>query len=157
QPFPTAPPPFARQRFTAADVSPNMLTSAEQQDYKQRIEHARNEGLFTPIGFSDVIHMPGNQGGSNWGGTAANPIDGTVYACGFNIPSILRLVRPEEGGRGARGGAGLNAGAAVYQRDCQACHGAGRAGSAEAPALIGIAARMAPLDIRDLVVTGRGR
>jgi quinoprotein glucose dehydrogenase len=118
QPFPTAPPAFARQRFTTADISPELLTPAELQDYTDRIAKARNEGLFTPIGFSETIHMPGNQGGSNWSGTAANPNDGTVYVVGFNIPSLLRLVKPDEprgggagvaaagrAGRGARGGA----------------------------------------------------
>ena len=53
-------------------------------------------GPFTPIGFDDVIHMPGNQGGSNWGSTAANPTDGSVYVIGFNVPTIIRLLKPGE-------------------------------------------------------------
>lgn len=104
QPFPVAPPPFSRQTFTAADVNPNILTPEEREAFRQRVATARNDGPFTPIGFDEVIHMPGNQGGSNWGSTAANPKDGTVYVIGFNVPAILRLVRPGEprsGGRGA--------------------------------------------------------
>ena len=103
QPIPTAPPPFSRQTFTAADLNPYLLSMEERERFRQRILKARNEGPFTPIGFTDVIHMPGNQGGSNWGSTAANPLDGSVYVIGFNIPTIIRLLKPGET-RTGRGG-----------------------------------------------------
>ena len=48
--------------------------------------------------------MPGNQGGSNWGSTAANPADGSVYVIGFNVPTIIRLLKPGEMRAGRRGG-----------------------------------------------------
>jgi glucose dehydrogenase len=104
QPFPTAPPPFSRQKFGVDDLNPYILTAAEREQLRQRILNARNEGPFTPIGFEDVIHMPGNQGGSNWGSTAANPSDGSVYVIGFNVPTILRLLKPGETRAGQRGG-----------------------------------------------------
>ncbi|MEN3339612.1 MAG: hypothetical protein V7647_3288 [Acidobacteriota bacterium] len=104
QPFPTAPPPFSRQKFTAGDLNPYLLTPEEREQFRQRILKARNDGPFTPIGFEDVIHMPGNQGGSNWGSTAANPKDGNVYVIGFNVPTIIRLLKPGEVRAGARGG-----------------------------------------------------
>jgi glucose dehydrogenase len=103
QPFPTAPPPFSRQKFTADDLNPYILTPEERERFRQRILKARNDGPFTPIGFEDVIHMPGNQGGSNWGSTAANPADGSVYVIGFNVPTILRLLKPGEMRSGQRG------------------------------------------------------
>jgi glucose dehydrogenase len=103
QPFPTAPPPFTRQKFTADDLNPHILTPEEREQFRQRILKARNEGNFTPIGFDEVIHMPGNQGGSNWGSTAANPSDGTVYVIGFNTPTIIRLLKAGEVRRGGRG------------------------------------------------------
>ena len=96
QPFPTAPPPFSRQRFTADDLNPHILTDAERETFRQRILKARNDGPFTPIGFDEVVHMPGNQGGSNWGSTAAHPADGSVYVIGFNVPTIIRLLKPGE-------------------------------------------------------------
>ena len=105
QPFPTAPPPFSRQKFTADDLNPYILSPEEREAFRQRILKARNDGPFTPIGFDEVIHMPGNQGGSNWGSTAANPTDGTVYVIGFNVPTILRLLKPGETRPGRRGGA----------------------------------------------------
>jgi glucose dehydrogenase len=105
QPFPTAPPPFSRQKFTVDDLNPYILTPEERERFTRRIVSARNDGPFTPIGFDEVVHMPGNQGGSNWGSTAANPADGSVYVIGFNVPTILRLLKPGEVRRGARGGA----------------------------------------------------
>jgi quinoprotein glucose dehydrogenase len=104
QPFPTSPPPFARQSFTADDLNPHLLTPEEREAFRQRILKARNDGPFTPIGFDEVIHMPGNQGGANWGSTAANPTDGSVYVIGFNVPTIIRLLRPGEERGGGRGG-----------------------------------------------------
>ena len=64
---------------------------------------ARNDGPFTPIGFEEVVHMPGNHGGSNWGSTATNPHDGSVYVIGFNVPALLRLLKPGEMRAGRRG------------------------------------------------------
>jgi glucose dehydrogenase len=104
QPFPTAPPPFSRQKFTADDLNPYLLTQEERAEFKRRILKARNDGPYTPIGFDEVVHMPGNHGGSNWGSTASNPKEGTVYVIGFNVPALLRLLRPGET-RAGRGGA----------------------------------------------------
>jgi quinoprotein glucose dehydrogenase len=101
--MPTRPAPFSRQRFTADDLNPYILTPQEREQFRQRILNARNDGPFTPIGFTDVVHMPGNHGGSNWGSTAGNPADGHVYVIGFNVPAILRLMKPGETRAGRRG------------------------------------------------------
>jgi glucose dehydrogenase len=102
QPFPTRPEPFSRQSFTVADLNPYLLTDEQRAQFRERILKARNDGPFTPIGFEEVVHMPGNQGGSNWGSTAGNPGDGRVYVIGFNVPTIIRLLKPGET-RPARG------------------------------------------------------
>jgi glucose dehydrogenase len=102
QPFPTKPEPFSRQSFTAADLNPHLLTDEQRAQFRERLLKARNDGPFTPIGFDEVVHMPGNQGGSNWGSTAGNPGDGRVYVIGFNVPTIIRLLKPGET-RPARG------------------------------------------------------
>lgn len=96
QPFPTRPEPFSRQSFTVDDLNPYILTPEERERFRARILKARNDGPFTPIGFDEVIHMPGNQGGSNWGSTAGHPTDGRVYVIGFNVPTIIRLLKPGE-------------------------------------------------------------
>jgi glucose dehydrogenase len=96
QPIPTRPPPFSRQKFTVDDLNPYILTPTERDEFRQRIMKARNDGPFTPIGLDEVLHMPGNHGGSNWGSTAANPTDGSVYVIGFNVPALIRLLKPGE-------------------------------------------------------------
>src|SRR5207247_5055336 len=46
QPFPLAPPPFARQTFTEKDLSPFIDDPAERARFLDDIRHARNEGMF---------------------------------------------------------------------------------------------------------------
>jgi glucose dehydrogenase len=96
QPIPTRPEPFSRQSFTVADLNPYILTDDQRAQFRARILAARNDGPFTPIGFDEVVHMPGNQGGSNWGSTASSPGDGRVYVIGFNVPTIIRLLKAGE-------------------------------------------------------------
>ncbi len=161
QPFPTMPPPFARQKFTVDDINPYMLTDEEREQFKKRIAAARNEGLFTPIGFSEVIHMPGNNGGSNFGSTSSNPTDGTVYVISYDIPAIMRLLSPEEaaarGNRGRGPGAAGGPGLSVFQQNCQACHGADRSGTPNGASLVGVASRLSPEEMRSTVLNGKGR
>lgn len=159
QPFPTAPPPFARQKFTVDDINPYLLTPEEREQFRQRVANARNEGLFTPIGFSEVIHMPGNNGGSNFGSTSANPTDGTVYVISYDIPAIMRLLTPQEAAaRGERGrGAMTGPGLVVYQSNCQVCHGPDRAGTPNGTSLVGVSTRLSAEEIRSTVTNGKGR
>jgi len=69
----------------------------------------------------------------------------------------MRLLTPEEaaarGGRGGLAGTGL----AVFQRDCQVCHGADRTGTANGPSLVGIGSRLSAEELRSIVVDGKGR
>jgi quinoprotein glucose dehydrogenase len=39
--------------------------------------------------------MPGNIGGSGWGGAAYDPVSGTAYVKATNSPTLYKLVRPE--------------------------------------------------------------
>ena len=104
QPFPSAPPPFARQSFTERDVNP-FLPAAEQETIKQRLRDSRNEGLFTPPSLKGTIQMPGNNGGANWGSSAVDPTNGTMYIVSKELPMAIKLNAPAAGGgRGAGGG-----------------------------------------------------
>ncbi len=92
QPFPTKPPPFARQKFTADDLNPYIADPAERARFRDEILSARNEGLFTPPGLRNTIEMPGNNGGANWGGTAVDPAKGMLFVVSKDLPAILKLV-----------------------------------------------------------------
>jgi len=92
QPFPVKPPPFARQSFTADDMSDLITDPAERARIRDEIQTARNEGLFTPPGLRNTVQMPGNNGGSNWGGAAVDPTNGTLYVVSKDLPCLLKLV-----------------------------------------------------------------
>jgi len=91
QPFPTRPPPFARQKFTADDLNPYM-DPQDRARFRDEILSARNEGLFTPPGLRATIEMPGNNGGANWGGAAVDPAKGVLFVVSKDLPAILKLV-----------------------------------------------------------------
>jgi quinoprotein glucose dehydrogenase len=156
QPFPTAPPAFARQKFTVADLDPYLMTAEERAAWTTRLPDANNQGLFTPPSFyKETVEIPGAFGGANWGATASNPPKGLVYVLSDNLPSIVPRVSTTPLNPGG-GGAGGATGQAIYSNNCQACHGADRMGSGEAPSLVGIGARFKLDDFKRLVATGRG-
>jgi quinoprotein glucose dehydrogenase len=90
QPFPTKPPPFARQTFTVDDLSP-FLNPQDRARFRDEILSARNEGLFTPPARRGTIQMPGNNGGANWGGAAVDPTRGILVVVSKDLPSLLKL------------------------------------------------------------------
>jgi glucose dehydrogenase len=91
QPFPVAPPPFARQKFTAKDLNPFIDDPAELARLRDEVQNARNEGMFTPPALGDTIEMPGNNGGSNFGSAAVDPVHGTMFVVSKDFPAILKL------------------------------------------------------------------
>jgi quinoprotein glucose dehydrogenase len=120
QPFPTHVPPFARLTFGVDDINPH-LDEAERARLRGILEKARNEGLFTPQTLNrDQISVPGELGGSNWGGSAADPTTGMLYVRSADQPAIHKLRAP---GSGGGGNSPPQRGRAVYQQYCEACHG----------------------------------
>jgi len=134
QPYPTNPPPFARQSFGVDDVSP-YLPPDEAEALKARLRAATNLGLFTPISYRDTVHVPTSNGGVLFGGLASEPGTGAVYVVTHDNPGILRLLRPgETAGRG--GAPAVPPGQAIYQQNCQSCHGPDRLGTVTGVALV---------------------
>jgi quinoprotein glucose dehydrogenase len=165
QPYPTNPPPHARQSFGVADISP-YLPADEVERFTTRLRAAKNLGLFNPINYADTVHIPTSNGGVLFGGMASEPATGAVYVVSHDNPGILHLVRPGE--RIGRGAPPPSPGQAVYQQQCQSCHGADRLGSDSMPALVfatadpakDIAAGAPRFDaaaIRTVIAAGKGR
>ncbi len=163
QPYPTNPPPFAKQSFGVEDINP-YLEPAEYEAFKRRVLAANNKGLFTPINYNDTVHIPGSNGGALFGGTAAEPNTGAVYVITQDNPGMLRLIKPDT----AAGGGFTSAGQRIYQQHCQQCHGADRLGTGEGVPLVYAAAdpgnniaagaaRFTAAEIRAILETGRGR
>jgi quinoprotein glucose dehydrogenase len=77
QPFPTKPPPFARQGVSledANDLTPEIkaLAQAEMKNY-------RLGPLFTPPSLRGTLQLPGAEGGANWGGAIWEAQTGRLY------------------------------------------------------------------------------
>jgi quinoprotein glucose dehydrogenase len=168
QPFPTKPPPFARQKFSVADLDQYLLTPEERASWKRRIEMALNEGIFTPPELTDTIQMPGNLGGANWGSTASDPTKGTMYVVSMDIPAILKNeLAPPKRVRAPDGhilpsntipeGTLADQGHAVYQQNCQRCHGIDRKGAPPAiPSLVDAQSKLGDATIKSAVKNGAG-
>jgi len=169
QPFPTKPPAFARQSFTEDDVNPHLLTPQQYNDLRERVRKANNGtgpqgGIFVPTVLDgDSIGMPGNQGGSNWGTTAADPSRGLVFVTGVNQVALLHIndVRNPPAGRGGGGGNQvnstlMNAGQRAFTQYCVACHGADQRGAIPGvPSLVGVTDRVDTESFRVIVSEGR--
>ena len=181
QPFPTAPPPPSRLKFTADDVNPYYMTPEQYAQMKARVANDKNEGIFTPVGFTETIEMPGNNGGAIFFTTAADA-SGTVYVVSKNVPSFIKLVDNPRAtmpaaaaGRAGRGNANPAGGAAgggvaanvlpatparqgraIYEQNCQLCHGADLKGIGSARRLDDVVSRLGEPHVRDIVGHGQG-
>lgn len=126
QPFPTKPPPFARQKFTVDDINP-YLDPAEKSRLRDLLLNARNEGIFTPPSTRTQIAMPGENGGANWGSTAADPTNGMLYVRTFDAPTIHKMTIAPPPQQELLAGSPEQRGHAVYNDHCLPCHGPDRA------------------------------
>jgi quinoprotein glucose dehydrogenase len=157
QPFPTKPPPFARLKFTVDDLNP-YLDAEEKARLRDILLNARNEGIFTPASNTrNAITIPGELGGSNWGGAAADPTTGILYVRSADQPAMhmLREYRPQDSDRGTP----EQRGRGVYQEKCEMCHGLPEAGaikSMDRSSLI-MLKEVGPEKIRAIVRQGRGQ
>jgi len=122
QPFPTKPPPYARQKFTVDDINP-FVDDAERAQIKAMLESANSEGLFTPQALNRItIETPGQLGGSNWGGTAADPETGMLYVRTIDGPSSS-VLSERRAARIPANATPEQRGFAVYNQSCATCHG----------------------------------
>lgn len=157
QPFPLKPPPFARQSFTAADLSPLVDNPQELARFRSEVDAARNEGLFTPPALTDTIEMPGNSGGANWGSAAIDPAHGSLYVVSMDLPCILKLER-EQARTASPAEFVEQQGHFIFESNCRRCHGAGLKGLPPSiPSLVGIGAGLNRQQIEDVVRQGRGQ
>jgi quinoprotein glucose dehydrogenase len=148
QPFPTLPPPVARQIMTEADLTTR--TPAAHKAVLERFRTLTSTGQYEPPSRQGVIVFPGFDGGPGWGGGAFDPESGLFIVNSNEVPCILRLVeRPQ---RIAPTGKGL------YERDCASCHGRDLQGSPPSlPALTKLSSRFNEVEMKALIRAGLGR
>ncbi|HUQ90456.1 MAG TPA: pyrroloquinoline quinone-dependent dehydrogenase [Bryobacteraceae bacterium] len=94
QPFPSKPPPFARQSMKADELT----TIPESREFCAKlIEGASFGDLYTPFGEKPMVLFPGTNGGTNWGGASYDPETRTLYVNSHDNGMILRYVKRPEG------------------------------------------------------------
>ena len=111
------------RRSRLDDVNPWLLTPEQYTAMQERVAKARNgRASFTPPGAGrDTISMPGNQGGSNWGTTAAQSAEGAGVRRqreSGRDPQARGREDPHACAGGGGGGTRLQAGFAAYQQHC---------------------------------------
>ena len=77
QPFPSKPPPFARQGVSLEDA--NDLTPEIHALALAELKRFRLGPLYTPPSLQGTLQRPGASGGANWGGAAFDPETGLLY------------------------------------------------------------------------------
>jgi quinoprotein glucose dehydrogenase len=174
QPFPTVPPPFARQSMSVNDLYAGFMTPEEKTWWIERLSKAKS-GLYTPPGFTETIQLPSVTGGAAFFDTGADAARGMVFVETKNVPSILKMVPdgqstaandggliPSRPGGRAPGGAGAGfgpleprIGRAIYEQNCQVCHGPDLKGD-RGPALDSAVQRLGSDGVRTIVTKGRG-
>jgi quinoprotein glucose dehydrogenase len=153
QPFPSAPPPFARQTFTAKDLSP-FLEPDERKRLEAEMESAHNEGLFTPPGLGNTVEMPGNNGGANFGGATVDPENGQLFVVSKDLPAMLKL---ELAAAPSAAATPEGRGQSLFTAHCALCHGTNREGKPPAiPSLVDVSPRLPNDQIRSVIQHGRG-
>jgi len=140
QPYPTKPPPFARQGLTEA-----MLTTRTPEAHAAVLARFRQfgSGMFAPPTERGIIVFPGFDGGAEWGGAAFDPESALLYVNSNEMPWIVRLIPNND--------------TSLYNVNCATCHRADRKGSPSAPSLEKIGDRRSREEIATVIREGTGR
>lgn len=140
QPYPTRPPPFARQGLTE-----EMLTTRTPEAHAAVLERFRElqSGFFAPPSLQGTIVFPGFDGGGEWGGAAFDSATGLLYVNANEMPWIVRLIQNDD--------------ASLYNSKCATCHRENREGTTVAPSLIDIGERQSRDEIARIIREGTGR
>jgi quinoprotein glucose dehydrogenase len=171
QPFPTVVPPFGSQGMTVKDMYTGFMKPDEVAWWKDRLIKARTGFYMPPAVGVDTINMPSVNGGALFFSTGADPTNGTVYVLGKNMPSIVKLVPGGESTSANTGGlipsrppnparprTGLptpeQMGRAVYEQNCQFCHGPDLKGD-RGPELNTVVSKMGADATRNVITKGR--
>ena len=97
QPIPTWPKPYARMTFDESQINPH-IPEEDKAKLRELLKTARNEGEFTPPSLQGSIGMPGHNGGTNWGGSAVDPVNKRFFVTSKHLPVFNKLTldqRPE--------------------------------------------------------------
>jgi quinoprotein glucose dehydrogenase len=91
QPFPVAPPPLVPHRPMTPDDAWG-ITPIDRGECRDLIASLRSEGIYTPPSIQGTVMIPGNGGGSNWGGIAWDGDRQVAIANAMHFPFVVALI-----------------------------------------------------------------
>lgn len=150
QPLPLKPAPFARQTLGDDDIATH---AADREKLLARFRAAKR-GVYEPFSHEhETVIIPGFDGGSEWGGVAADP-SGILYVNSNEMAWMARLKEVP----GVDALAHLSPGQRTYVATCSGCHGSERQGNpaANLPPLHNVGTRRSREEVAQLIVAGKG-
>jgi len=149
QPLPTKPAPYARQTLTEHDISPY---AENRQELIDSFRKSRSEGPFTPLSRNGTIIYPGLDGGSEWGGAAAD-LDGILYLNSSEMAWRISLGPSNNKDQNIS----MSSGQSLYVTNCASCHGTQRRGNPASgfPSLLDIASRRSRESVTNIISYGK--
>jgi quinoprotein glucose dehydrogenase len=139
QPFPTLPPPFARQQLTE-----ELLTNRTPEAREAALKIFRANPTphpFSPPSLGGRIVYPGVDGGGEYGGPAFDPETGLLYVNSNEMAWIIKMVPRDD--------------KSTFSAACAQCHGA--TNSPQAPTLTGVGTRLTREQILKVIREGTGK
>jgi quinoprotein glucose dehydrogenase len=152
QPIPVLPKPFVRQTFADSDIN-RLLPDSSVREIANRLKTYHTGNMFNPMSKAGTVVLPGLDGGAEWGGPAFDPATGLLYVNANEMAWIMQIADVKRGKPGPT--THLEAGKALYSRNCMACHGPDRKGSGNYPSLLGVNKKYDQAAFVSLVGTGR--
>ena len=128
QPVPELPLPFARSahELTENDISP----FAENKEELKKILTTSDKRLFAPPDTSNVLLLPGYDGGAEYGGAGADPANGIIYVNSNEMAWFLRMDESEKPASDNKTNTRISVGEQSYRNYCVVCHGVDMKGNA---------------------------
>ncbi|MGI9531461.1 pyrroloquinoline quinone-dependent dehydrogenase [Lutimonas sp.] len=151
QPVPQLPKPIVPQVFDQELVT--NIDSTSHTYVSNILKTLRTGEPFTPPSTQGTVIFPGFDGGSEWGGVAADASAGIIYV-NSNIMPWIHMMVPLE----ANPNENTVAGRRSYLKNCAVCHGQQQEGdpSGTFPSLQGIQEKYSKEEMMKIVQTGKG-
>lgn len=150
QPDVELPEPFAKQEFSAADITGR---SEEATDYVLSRFNSATKGWFRPYSQGKMNLYFGLHGGAEWTGACVDPTTGWLYVSVNNIPWIISVFRDEDPPDDPS--FPKTRGQLVFEQTCAACHGVDRIGIGTCPPLRGLRHRLTDAAVTNQIRLGK--
>lgn len=142
QPMPLLPKPFARQsdEIGSNDINPYARNKQEIQTKMGKIQ----KGWYAAPSQQGNLILPGFDGGAEWGGAGADPVNGIMYINSNEMPWIQTMVSTQKSN--------------AYTKNCASCHGEQLQGNPSSgyPTLVGVLKRRNKAFVNQMITQGKG-